>query len=198
MVDEDFFFPDKVSVYTAADGQCHSNVKAQVGRDKILLLEGTLPITEGDELRRELPNGIIEEFTIEHVEFKAADMDFPAMMTAHVHKRGSVLHDRQHKAQQTSFNVTGANARVNVSSIDNSANIVTVNSEAVFSQLAEAIKQQVNDVTLRSELALAVQEMERTRGTHDFTVKFQTFMALAANCMTVVMTFVPALTAMLK
>lgn len=196
--DYDFGFPDRVAVRTRADGKWHDNIKAQVQRDKILMLEGTLPIAEGDELQRRLPNGITEEYGIEHLEFQAAVMDFPAIMTAHVRKRGSALHERKHLVQQTNYNLTGANPRVNVNSIDNSANTITITNETVFSQLEKAIAEQVLDPKLSEELALAVQQMNQTRGTPEFTGRFQAFMALAANCMTVALPFLPELTKMLS
>jgi hypothetical protein len=198
MMDLDFGFPDKVDVKTAADGKWHENIKAQVQRDKILLLESQLPIQEGDELRRKLPNGLTEQYTIEHVEFQTAVMDFPAMMKAHVSKRGSAIHERRHASVQNIYNLTGANPRVNVNSVDSSVNVLTVNSDTLFSDLAKAISDQVQDAKLRDQLSALVQQMERTRGTRDFTVSFQSFMALAANCMTVVMPFIPALTQMLN
>ena len=197
MEDFDFAFPDRVAVRTASDGQWHDNIKAQVQRDKILLLEGKLPIMEGDEIRRNLPNGITEEYAIEHVEFQAAEMDFPDMMTAHVRKQGSALHQRRQGVQNI-YNLTGTNPRVNVNSVDGSVNVLTVNSEKLFSDLTKVIGEQVQDAKLRDQMSALVQRMEQTRGTHEFTVSFQSFMALAANCMTVVLPFVPALTQLLK
>jgi hypothetical protein len=199
MIDgDDFGFPDRVDVLTNIDGSWHKNIKAQVQRDKVLLLESKLPITEGDILRRTLPNELTEEYAIEHVEFQDADMDFPAMMTAHVRKRGSALHDRQRGVSRVNYNLTGANSRININSVDNSVNTLTENSPAVFSELADAITAQVQDANFRLQLAAAIREMNETCGTAQFTGRFQEFMALAANCMTVVMPFVPALSQLLK
>jgi hypothetical protein len=197
IVDLDFGFPDRVDVRTFSDGQWHENLKAQVQEDKILVLTSTLPISEGDELRRKLPNGTTEEYDIGHVQFQVATLDFPGMITVYVRKQGSELHARLRTVQNV-YKLTGANPMVNVNSVDSSVNVLTVNSETLFSDLAKVIREQVEGTELRDQLSATVQQMEQTRGTPEFTSSFQSFIALAANCMTIVLPFIPALTQLLK
>ena len=195
---DDFGFPDRVDVRTFSDGQWHENLKAQVQKDKVLLLlTSTLPISEGDELRRKLPNGITEEYDIEHVQFQAAALDSPGMITVYVRKQGSELRARARSVQNV-YNLTGTNPRVNVNSVDSSVNVITVNSETLFSDLAKVIREKVEDTELRDQLGAIVQLMEQTRSTPEYTGSFQSFIALAATCMTIVLPFIPALTQLLK
>jgi hypothetical protein len=77
-------------------------------------------------------------------------------------------------------------------------NVLTINSEKIFSDLVKVIREQVEGTELRDQLTATVQQMEQTRGTPEFTSTFQSFMALAANCMTIVLPFIPALTQLLK
>src|ERR1700730_4735570 len=197
IVDLDFGFPDRVDVRTFSDGQWHENLKAQVQKDKILLLTSALPISEGDELRRKLQNGITEDYDIEHVQFQAAALNLPGMITVYVRKQGSELHARPRTVQNV-YNLTGASPRVNVNSVDSSVNVLTVDSETLFSDLAKVIREQVEGTELRDQLSATVQQMEQTCGTPEFTSRFQSFIALAANCMTIVLPFIPALTQLLK
>src|ERR1700730_16963059 len=134
-------FPDRVDVRTFSDGQWHENLKAQVQKDKVLLLlTSTLPISEGDELRRKLPNGITEEYDIEHVQFQAAALDSPGLITVYVRKQGGEL-DARARSVQNVYNLTGANPRVNVNSGEFSVNVITVNSEKLFSYFAKVIRE---------------------------------------------------------
>ena len=197
MRNSDFGFSERVDVRTFSDGQWHENLKAQVQKDKIILLTSTLPISEGDELRRKLPNRITEEYDIDHVQFQAAALNLPGMITLHVRKQGSELRARPRTVQNV-YNLTGANPRVNVNSVDSSVNVLTVNSETLFSDLAKVVGEQVEGTALRDQLSAIVQQMAQTRGTPEFTSSFQSFIALAANCMTIVLPFIPALTQLLK
>ena len=196
-MDLDFGFSDRVDVRTFSDGQWHENLKAQIQEDKILLLTSTLPISEGDELRRNLPNGITEEYDIGQVQIQVGTQDFPGMTTVYVRKQGSELHARPRTVQNV-YKLAGANPGVNVNSVDSSVNVLTVNSDRLFSELAKVIREQVEDTELRDQLSATVQQMEQTRGTPEFTCSFQSFIALAANCMTIVLPFIPALTQLLK
>ena len=118
------------------------------------------------------------------------------MITAYVQKQGSELHARPQTVKSV-YNLTGASPQVNVNSVDSSVNVLTVNSETLFS-LVKVIREQVEGTELRDQLSATVQQMEQTRGTPEFTSSFQSFIALAANCMTIVLPFIPALTQLLK
>src|SRR3984893_12585493 len=148
IVDLDFGFPDRVDFRTFSDGQWHKNLKAQVQKDKILLLTSTLPISEGDELRRKLQNGITEDYDIEHVQFQAAALNLPAMITVYVRKQWTEIRARP-RTMQNVYSLIGASLRVNVNSVDSSVNVLTVNSETLFSDLAKVIREQVEDTELR-------------------------------------------------
>lgn len=90
--------------------------------------------------------------------------------------------------------VTGDNARVNIGSTDNSTN--TVNQGALFSDVVAAIERGVPGEH-GAVLIEAAREMERTQGTPDFAGAYQRFVGLAADHMTLLIPFLPALTALL-
>jgi hypothetical protein len=71
-MDLDFFFPDRVQIQLS-DGTQHQDIRAQfTKKGTILLPVENLPIREGDLVRRQLPNGIIDEFEIDHVDYHEA------------------------------------------------------------------------------------------------------------------------------
>jgi len=83
--------------------------------------------------------------------------------------------------------------RVNINSTDYSINIT--NAEPIFRQLAKAIQSGISEEKLRMDLLGKTQEMESAvKETPRFLKLYSDFIALAANHMTVVSPFIPALT----
>jgi hypothetical protein len=85
---------------------------------------------------------------------------------------------------------------VNVNFTDNSINVATVDKSIVFRDLRDALTG-LQDEILRARLGMLVDELERTQGTTLFTGTCKEFLAVAANCMTIVVPFLPALSQML-
>jgi len=95
------------------------------------------------------------------------------------------------------FYIHGHNPRVNVSSTDSSVNITTVSSDQLFVQLREATHSIVNEAE-REKLLIRLDELEKTQGSSGFSAAYQSFIASAANYMTIFGPFIPALTQMLS
>jgi hypothetical protein len=91
------------------------------------------------------------------------------------------------------YNVHGPNARFNSQSVDQSHNVVRVDEGELFQKLKEAIQAASANSTQREQLLQAVDDMNEHAGRSSFGDKFQSFIALASNCMTVVTPFLPAL-----
>jgi hypothetical protein len=192
-MDLDFFFPDRVQIQLS-DGTQHRDIRAQfTNKGTILLPVENLPIREGDLIRRQLPNGIIDEFEIDHVDYQQGHGDHPPITTLTVRKRGSRL--QKHPVQNI-YNVSGVNPRVNVNSADNSINVATVDNSIVFRDLRSALTG-LQDEDLRARLGVLIDKLERTQGTIPFTGTYKEFLSVAANCMTIIAPFLPALSQML-
>jgi hypothetical protein len=85
------------------------------------------------------------------------------------------------------------NARLNI----NSTNQVIEDSKKVFSELAEVLRQNVNQSDVRDKLVTMVEEMRRGAIEGTFTEKYRKFIAAAADHMTIVAPFLPALSQLL-
>jgi hypothetical protein len=91
------------------------------------------------------------------------------------------------------YNLNGDSPRVNINSTDYSINIT--NAKAIFRQLGEAIQSGISEEQLRAALLTKTQEMESAvKERPRFLKLYSDFIALAANHMTVVSPFIPALT----
>ena len=98
---------------------------------------------------------------------------------------------------QVVYNLIGPNTRVNIQSSDSSTNVVSVESAVLFDNLREAIQKSSLDSTVAQELIQNVNAMQSAAGTKTFGDRYKEFIAVAADHMTLVAPFLPALTQLL-
>ena len=91
------------------------------------------------------------------------------------------------------IHVSGNNSRVYNNSIDNSTNTVKENSVALFQELTKFIRENVEE---NQKLIELVNMMEENKEKKAFTKSYIDFIASAANHMTILSPFIPALTAL--
>jgi hypothetical protein len=191
----DSLMRDKVTLIKK-DGNRFENIQASVQRDKIFTNDPAIPIEDGDVFERTLPNGIVEHYTILDAGFMQGTGGIKSHYQSVVRKQTKI--DPLAQPSQIIYNLIGPNARVNIQSIDSSANLVEVEPAELFGRIREAIGQSVQDGKLLKKLQEKVTELEKAQGTTGFMARYQEFMALAANHMTLLAPFIPALSQMLR
>jgi hypothetical protein len=154
--------------------------------------DASVVIHPGDEMRRSLPNGTDETFEVVDPRFHDETFGIKPHFQVKVRRKGAFPH---HTGGHFNITMSGANARVNLGSTDNSTNLV--GSAAVFGDMTSAITNGISDAAAREELLRAVKEMRNSRGGGGFLGAYQRFMALAANHMEVIAPFLPALAGLL-
>jgi len=90
------------------------------------------------------------------------------------------------------YNVSGHNARVNIGSADYSINIAK--SEELFPEIRKTIENGIEDAELKHKLLMKTGELEANVGKSAYAKKYSDFVALAANHMTLLGPWIPALT----
>jgi hypothetical protein len=91
------------------------------------------------------------------------------------------------------YNLTGSNPRVNINSQDYSINVA--NSGLIFRQLAEVISNGITDAKVRNALLKKTEELESAVADKPrFLQTYNAFIAAAANHITIIAPFIPALT----
>lgn len=96
----------------------------------------------------------------------------------------------------TTYNVAGPNARINVGSTDNSANVVLTDNSELFQQLRDVLTQ-IPDSAKRAAIASVVDDMEQSAGKPSFTQHYTRFISLAADHVGLFSALLPAVTALL-
>ena len=169
--------------------------QGRITSGKLTTFDSTLPCVEGDTVEHDLPNGQVDRFEILDTGFHPG---LPPEIGPHFQmKLRKVTHLTPSSAPANSvtniYNVHGPNARFNNQSVDQSHNVVGVGEDELFQKLKDAIQAASTDAPQREQLLMAVDEMSAHAGKPSFGDRFQSFMALASNCMTVITPFLPAL-----
>lgn len=97
----------------------------------------------------------------------------------------------------STFNLQGTHSRINIHSQDNSVNISNQVTENVFADMRQVIKTQIQNGDDQARILSKLNELEAAKGTGSFTQKYQDFIATAADHLSLLSPFIPALTQML-
>ena len=181
------------------DGQRFEKLPASVQSGMILTDNPKIPIEDGDQFERNLPSGIVEVFTVVDSGFQQGLHGIPPHYQSKVRKNTaeSPTSPRPTAGPQVVYNLIGSNARVNIQSSDSSTNVVSVESAVLFDDLRGAIQESSLDSAVARQLIQNVSAMQSAVGTETFSERYKKFIALAADHMTLVAPFLPALTQLL-
>jgi Flp pilus assembly secretin CpaC len=120
---------------------------------------------------------IVQEDTFIHFEARVEKINLAGQPTRPVLKVGNT------------FNLHGPHSRVNIQSLDSSVNISHHVSENVFADIRQVVQTQVQNEEERTQILNNLNELEAAKGTDTFTQKYQSFIASAANHMTLLAPF---------
>ena len=159
-------------------------IKALVHAKKIITDNVENPIDEGDIITRTLPNGKTESYKVINPVFHKAFYGVPDNYQIEVAKTTT-----PQKNAEIYINASD-NAKVMLSSVDNSINI-DLNKTKIFDELLKIVQTLPNN----NNLITAIQNMkESVNDKESFKNKYNEFIQIAASHMTVLAPFLPALT----
>ena len=169
--------------------------EAMVQPTKIFTEDSNLPVEEGDAVERTLPNGTVETYVVVERGFRKGDYAIPDHYQMKVRKGGPA---RAKPPQPTThiYNLTGTQARVNIQSDDRSINISSVTNEQLFTEIASAISEHVANKGQRTEMLDRLDALKQADA-KTIGERYREFIGTAADHMTLLTPFLPALTALL-
>lgn len=178
-----------------SNGTRLDDIPASVQEECIFVGDVSVPIESGDTIKRQVPSGIEESFTVVHPGYQAGLGPIQPHYQVKYNRAGN---ERKSKPNLgITYNVSGVNPRVNVNSVDQSLNIDVSDQAPVFTQLREIIQNEIHDESERLCLLKRLDELTRTCGTGEFSDAYKEFMATAANHVVVLAPVLPALSALL-
>jgi hypothetical protein len=183
--------PQNIDV-VAPDGTVRSTVFGYYSGDTFTIDDLSVDVRPGDEIRRLLPNGNEETFNVDDPRYHEGT-HFGSFYKVKVSRKGAFP---RHSGGNYNISVTGPNSRVNIGSTDNSTNSAT--SGDLFADMRRAVEGGVSDVAIRAELISKIDEVEKAKGTVRFLQAYQTLIGTAADHLTLLTPFIPALTQLLS
>jgi len=151
---------DEISVLKQ-DGERIDNIKASVQTNKIFIDRSDVLIESGDLIQRIMSNGGEETFTVIDPGFHEKFHGIDAHYQMSVKKLG--IPEAKKAVQSITYNISGANARINQNSTDNSINISNASSEVI--EHLDAIRAEINrlvsddaEKTSANEIVTAIEE----------------------------------------
>jgi hypothetical protein len=178
----------KVTIF-APDGLVRAEPLALISEDQIRTEDVSIHVEPGDEIRRPLPNGRDEVFDVLDVRYSEGLRTIPPSYIIKVARRGSLIH----KSPQA-ITVSGPNARV---TFGNDASTNISHQGDIVQQVVDAVEAQVDNAESRAALISALQELKAASEPASRLAAYQKLVAGAANHMTVLAPFLPALTNLL-
>lgn len=137
------------------DGTKFTGLKASVQRNKIFMDAGKLLIEPEDLILRTMSNGAEETYRVIDPGFYEAFHGIPSNYQMEVQKLG--VPEAKQAVQTITFNITGHNARINQNSVDNSTNVVQVDSAALRN--LEALRAEISRLQISEEDRFAAIEV---------------------------------------
>lgn len=184
-------FPhDKIEII-APGGEVRANAEGIFTPEEIIVFDDSITALVGDEVRRRLPNGQDETFTIIDSIFQGGLARIPSHYRLVIRRKGMFPHG---EGGNFTINVSGPNSRVNVGSTDNSQNVV--GNDTVFGDLLRAVDENVHGAD-RDAIFAAIQSMQDNRDSDGFKRSYQDFITSAAAHMGIIAPFLPAISQML-
>lgn len=182
-------FPKSTLEVISPDGAVRVSAEGIFAGDTIVIHDASVRVFTGDEIRRRLPNGSDEVFTVDDPRFYDAFGGIPAHFQIKVSRKGAF----PHRQGGHFINVSGTNARVTFGN-DFSVNHASVNT---VQDAIQAVQAQVEDLEARARLVEALEAFDRAKEPAGRAATYQAVIASAANHMTVLAPFLPALSQML-
>ena len=174
------------------DGTVIENIQANVQPKIIFIGDAKLPLEENDKIYRKLPNGLVETYIVLDRGYFSG---FGGHYQAKVRKEGSIKEDKYQSIVNV-YTASGPNSRISINSTDNSTNYIN-NLDSIFNDL-KIVLESLPDKEIQEKSLEILEELKKHKNTPSYLIKYQEFVSLLANHMTVIAPFIPALTQLIK
>lgn len=163
-----------------------------VSSETIFVDDTTIIIEENDIIERQLTNGAIESFLVHDRGYFEEFCDIPAHYQVKVKKTASP----QLQMTNVTYNtITGNSGNVIFQSNDSSiTSNLTKEENKIFESLRSEIESKIEN---NHEILQLLTEMQNSAGHDSFKEKYNSFIQGAANHMTIIAPFIPALSGFL-
>ncbi|MYC33976.1 MAG: hypothetical protein F4X64_12480 [Chloroflexi bacterium] len=191
----DQLFNDTITIVNS-DGTKHEGIAAIVQKEKVTILDVSIPISTNGTIERLLPSGQLERLSIIDYHLSTGMGGIPDVYEISIEREGT----RRAVTTQDPVNIhvsDSPQARINLNSTDQSRNSIIIEAQEIFARVRDLIKECVQDGDGQDQLLDMVDDMETSHQSGDYKTAYQRFMALAADHLTVLAPILPRLASLL-
>ena len=184
-------FSKDVITLLKPNGEVIENIKANVQSRIVFIFDANLPLEENDKIYRKLPNGLVETYIVADRGYHSGIGGIKGHYQAKVKKEVTINEDKYNSIVNI-YTASGPNSRININSVDKSRNYHN-DSDLLFSDLKLALEG-IKEEEIKEKALELLEELNTTKHTPTYLVKYQNFISLLADHLTVIAPFIPALT----
>ncbi|RWL50125.1 MAG: hypothetical protein EOR60_01835 [Mesorhizobium sp.] len=146
---------DRLSLVKKDGSLVRENIPGLVTKNQITTVATDLPIEPGDHFLRKLPSGLVEDFTVTDPQFFGKVHGIEAHFQVQVIRSDMPASSPQTAIQNITNVFHGANARVNLSSIDNSVNNASTLSVKQISDFLDQVRPAIAALPIPQQAEIA-------------------------------------------
>ena len=184
-------FARDVVTIVKPNGNKIENVMANVQAKKIFINNKTIPLEDGDKIIRTLPTGVTESYIVLDNGFYHGGNGLPGGYQATVIKE-SANSNSANPSNTIVYNINANNSNINVNP-NNSYINNSIYEENIFTKIRTELDAKITDDNLKNKILPLLSDLEQSRGTDTFSIKYNAFISSLANHMTIIAPFIPAL-----
>jgi hypothetical protein len=183
--------PDVISLIKN-DGTRYEDLKANFLPEgvRIPIRNLDVPLEVGDFIERRSAFDKIERYEVLEPGYQPGTFVEPSYLAK---VRSEAQADREKRSAVQHIQQFGANSRVNIDSRDYSVNVAHGNTGSVFCELRDALRANVEDISVRNELESRIEELEQCNTKPAFLEKLAAFTKATQDATAVIQPFLPAL-----
>ena len=190
-------YNDRVTII-GPDGTERGRIRAVVNKERIITQDASVLVETGDTIERDLPHGRKETLTAADVQFhrgigRGRIPDYYEITT----ERPDSQIQPPLRTDVSVYVSDSPHARVNLQSVDNSSNVVSIQAHDVFQQTRHLIETSVVEDAERVLLLESVNDMEAAHNRGDLIGPYKHFMGLAADHVSVLAPVISTLASLL-
>lgn len=189
------FDMDIETVTVITDGKEQRKVECLWTDDTVLFRACDVKVNFDSVIEREYPTGVVE-FQVLDPGYQKAQLDFIEMYQAKISKKAPDTSSPPHYCgMHGNTFVVSDNARINISSTDQSTNIQQTTS---LDELRQELCTKVPDLELKLELLNLLEKAEKGEDLNAKKQAVDSFLTRSASIMSIVSPFIPALTGLIS
>lgn len=177
---------DKI-VIKKTNGETYACNHATIQKTKAFIYCGEIPLDEFDIIIHEIQEGYKKEYVVTNAGYYN-ERNIGPHYQADIEPK-AVFDKKQKETLINDITISGNNPKVNINSIDNSINLISIPFNEIYEKLNE-----IEDENIRNDSIRCLKELEESKDSETYKSKYVEFINILSSHMSIIAPFIPILT----